>query len=173
MSGSYDLWIKKAELCHIPRWEELPDIDLYMDQVISQIDKYLVAIKIGNENILTASMVNNYVKQQLLPPPVKKRYNRSHMAYLISICLLKQSLSIPQIKSLLEAHIQSENLAEQYNLLCGIQEDALMCAAASGKSITPQDASNMAVKAALSSGANKVFAQQLISTNIECVLDKK
>lgn len=161
MSDTYDIWMKKIEQCHIPRWDELPDIDLYMDQVISQLDKYLDAVN-SDEHILTASMVNNYVKQQLLPAPVKKRYSRVHMAYLIAICLLKQSLSMPEIKALLDAHIKPETLEAEYNSLCAMQEDALVQAVRGG-----EDASRLAVKAALLSGANKVFAQQLIN------IDKK
>ena len=67
----------------LPKWEELPDIELYMDQVIALTNRYL-----GNrtkEKMLTSSMVNNYVKMKVMRAPVKKKYTRVHLIYLIVI----------------------------------------------------------------------------------------
>ena len=76
----------------LPRWEELPDLELYMDQVLSLVERYLGDYPGFEERRLTASMVNNYVKMGVMPPPVKKRYSRVHLAYLLMICLLKAAL---------------------------------------------------------------------------------
>ena len=65
---------------HMPRWEELPEIDLYMDQVIAIAEKYLRPITAEGDNLLTQAMINNYVKNGIVPPPIKKRYGREHMA---------------------------------------------------------------------------------------------
>ena len=60
------------ENVHLPRWHELPDIELYMDQVITLIEKYLSPlITLEKHTLLTSSMVNNYVKHGLIPAPVK------------------------------------------------------------------------------------------------------
>lgn len=84
----------------LPAWEELPDLELYMDQVLSLVSRYLAA---GDEKVLTASMVNNYVKQKLLPPPVNKRYNRSHIASLLMLCILKSVLPIAAVQQLFQS----------------------------------------------------------------------
>ena len=57
----------------LPRWEELPDLELYMDQVLSLMDRYLGDCPGFDRKGLTASMVNNYVKLGVMPPPVKKK----------------------------------------------------------------------------------------------------
>lgn len=73
MSESLINWGKEIETATLPRWEELPDIELYMDQVISLVGKYLTPILPKQEQaLLTKSMVNNYVKLELIPAPVKK-----------------------------------------------------------------------------------------------------
>ena len=66
-------WGQQLENVHLPRWHELPDIELYMDQVITLIEKYLSPlITLEKHTLLTSSMVNNYVKHGLIPAPVKK-----------------------------------------------------------------------------------------------------
>lgn len=73
---------------HIPRWEELPNFPLYIDQVVSYIEDNL-GILFYDEKIITNSMINNYVKHGIVNPPVKKKYNRIHIAYFIVVCILK------------------------------------------------------------------------------------
>lgn len=87
----------------LPAWDELPEFDLYMDQVIVMLNRYLsYFIYEGNdEKLITASMVNNYVKMKLIPPPVKKKYGRPHLACLMMVCTLKQTLSMAFVKKLL------------------------------------------------------------------------
>ena len=82
---------------HLPRWEELPDFDIYMDQIIALIERYLNILDDGKERIITNSMINNYVKLKLIPKPNKKKYNKEHIAYLIAITLLKQILTISEV----------------------------------------------------------------------------
>ena len=87
---------------HLPRFHELPDVGLYMDQVVSIIDKYFKVLDRDDDKpIITPSMVNNYVKLGIIPPPDKKRYGPKHLAYLIMICLLKQVLSMSEITLLI------------------------------------------------------------------------
>ena len=75
---------------HIPRWNELPNIDLYMDQVLSYIESSLKDYIKSDEKFITKTMINNYVKQGILQPPENKKYNRLHIAELFVICVLKQ-----------------------------------------------------------------------------------
>ena len=76
---------EKLRAYSLPLWEELPDIALYMDQVISILGKYMAIYyeTIGDEKSITASMINNYVKLGFMPAPVKKKYSKIHMAYLL------------------------------------------------------------------------------------------
>ena len=102
-------WLDKLEKFDLPDWESLPQLDLYMDQVILLLTRYLSPLDMsGEEKIITASIINNYVRMKVMPPPVKKRYSRAHLAYLIIICTLKQSLSISCIQRMLPADHSGE-----------------------------------------------------------------
>lgn len=80
---------------------EIPDIDLYMDQVTTFMDQHLEETKRYSEDkLLTKTMINNYTKNDLLPSPVKKKYSKDHMVLLIFIYYLKNFLSITDIQSL-------------------------------------------------------------------------
>lgn len=125
-------WLDKLEKFDLPDWEHLPQLDLYMDQVILLLTRYLSPLDMsGEEKAITASIINNYVRMKVMPPPVKKRYSRGHLAYLIIICTLKQSLSISCIQRMLpedhsEAAAQAlyEDFVRQYRdavqFLCGL-----------------------------------------------------
>lgn len=81
---------------------QIPDIDLYMDQVTTFMDTQLKASKRYEEDkILTKTMINNYAKNNLLPPPDKKKYSKEHVLLLIFIYYFKNLLSIKDIETLL------------------------------------------------------------------------
>ena len=83
--------------------EEIPGIDLYMDQVTTFMEEHLRSSKRHSEDkILTKTMINNYAKNDLLPPPVKKKYSKEHMLMLVFIYYFKSILSISDIQKLLE-----------------------------------------------------------------------
>lgn len=92
-------------------WDALPDLSLYMDQVIGYMPRQL--IQYGEGEGLTSAMVNNYIKDGLLPRAEGKRYGRTHLAYLTAICALKQVLSVRDA-GLLAAHGQDEEPREVY-----------------------------------------------------------
>lgn len=82
--------------------EKIPEVDLYMDQVTSFVDEHLKKTKRSPEDkALTKTMINNYAKNKLLPPPEKKRYSREHLLMLIFIYYFKNILSISDIQTLL------------------------------------------------------------------------
>ncbi len=93
--------------------EDLPSIELYMDQVTTFMDKYLSQNKRYEEDkTLTKTMINNYTKNNLLPPPEKKRYTKEHLILLIYIYYLKNILPINDIQTLLaplEEHYFGKN----------------------------------------------------------------
>ncbi len=82
--------------------EDIPNIDLYMDQVTTFMDEQLTSTKrYESDKILTKTMINNYVKNNLLPAPTKKKYSKEHVLVLIFIYYFKNILSIKDIESLL------------------------------------------------------------------------
>ncbi|AAK78857.1 hypothetical protein BJV85_003127 [Clostridium acetobutylicum] len=87
---------------------EIPDIDLYMDQVTSFMENKLKAFKRSDDDIiLTKTMINNYTKNKLIAPPIKKKYSKENMMMLIFIYHLKQTLSIGDIGDLLNFMVSS------------------------------------------------------------------
>ena len=86
---------------HIPRWNQLPSIDLYIDQIIALVDENLSAILCHHDGFpLTKSMINNYVKAKLVAAPINKKYPRISVAMVIVICLLKNCYSTDEIGKL-------------------------------------------------------------------------
>lgn len=130
---SYAELVHMMTSLHIARYEELPKIELYLDQVLAIVTEELAFMQLGDEKILTGSMVNNYVKQGLVPAPYKKRYTRRHVAFLLFICSLKRVLSINQIADILTllhaAHIDEMHAyddlisAFEYALAAQLNED--------------------------------------------------
>ena len=111
---------------HIIPSTDIPAIDLYMDQVTTFMNKHLASQKRYEEDkILTKTMINNYAKNNLLPPPEKKRYSKDHMIMLIFIYYFKNILTINDIKTILGPlsdqffHSNSkQNLESIYSSLC-------------------------------------------------------
>ena len=84
------------------RSEDIPNIELYMDQVTSFMDEQLSSSKrYDDDKILTKTMINNYAKNNLLPPPVKKKYSKEHVVVMIFIYYFKTILSIKDIETIL------------------------------------------------------------------------
>lgn len=99
--------------------EDIPGIDLYMDQVTSFMDRRLRSTSRypGEDRTLTKTMINNYAKNDLIPPPVKKKYSKEHILLLLFIYYFKGILSIGDIQALL-APITSKYFqnGEEFNL---------------------------------------------------------
>ncbi len=82
--------------------DEIPNIDIYMDQVTTFMDEHLAVFKRNdNDKILTKTMINNYTKSGVLPPPIKKKYTSEHMYLLIFLYYFKNVLSISDIQEVL------------------------------------------------------------------------
>jgi len=93
-------WLQTLNTFSLPKWRNLPDLDLYMDQVVTYLERELAPLSSNDEKIITTWMINNYVKGDLLKNPVQKKYSKEHLAYLFAICSIKQILSISDIASL-------------------------------------------------------------------------
>ena len=100
----------------LPAWKELPDIGLYMDQVIALLGQYLDFIPVEDQKNkpVTPTTINNYVRLKVMPAPEKRKYYRIHIAYLIMIFTLKQGTSINGIQQLLPITADEEEVRKFY-----------------------------------------------------------
>ena len=97
---------------------DIPDIDLYMDQVTTFMETKLSSFKRNHDDkVLTKTMINNYAKAKLFPPPIKKKYNKNHIMMLIIIYHLKSMLSINDINKLLSPVTNELNLNSSSRIL--------------------------------------------------------
>ena len=110
-----------------PRWNELPEIDLYMDQILTYLTDHLSCISFSDEKIVTSSMINNYVKAGLVNPPVKKHYNRTHIAYFMAVMIMKKCYSLKEIDALItiQTHMDHSEIEEAYDLFIDRFESSL------------------------------------------------
>ena len=95
-----------------PKWEDIPNIDLYLDQVLLYVNQVCAPISTDKDKGLTASMVNNYVKHGYLTKPDKKKYQRKQIARLIAITTLKSVFSIQEIAQTLNT-LQTQASSDQ------------------------------------------------------------
>lgn len=125
--------LKSLDQVDYIRPEEIPNIDLYMDQVTTFMDDHYASTKRYSEDkILTKTMINNYTKNNLLPPSVKKKYSKEHMILLIFIYYFKSILSIRDIeimlKPLKENYFSGENcveLSRLYSEVCEMEKSRI------------------------------------------------
>ena len=93
-------------------WEELPDIPLYMDQVVSYLSRQMISFEEGDG--LTPAMINNYIKDGLLDRANGKKYGQEHLAYLTAISALKQVLSVREMRALTAIGRERRDSKRQY-----------------------------------------------------------
>ena len=110
-----------------PAWEQLPDMGLYMDQVITFLNDRLSCLYFNDEKFVTNSMINNYVKAGLVRRPEKKRYTRTHLAYFIVVTILKRCYSMSQIDCMIQiqTHMDNSTIHTAYDTFINRFEDSL------------------------------------------------
>lgn len=117
---------ERMRALHITRISEMPRIELYLDQVLTLVTQELEFMRVPGDATVTGSMVNNYVKQGVIPAPRKKRYTRRHLASLLFVCAFKRVFSIAQVKQLMERiYASGADLAWLYDEACGLLERSL------------------------------------------------
>lgn len=149
-----------------PRYAQLPDITLYSDQIIDALHRLTAPLLGTDEYVITPTMINNYVKQRLLPPPEKKRYGRQHLAMLYCIALLKQTFAISEIDAMLRIQTRTYPFPVAYDYFCSELESALQ-ATFSTRNFSPSCATHVTpeselVRTAALSVANKLFTTKFI-----------
>ena len=114
---------------HLPRYRELPDFGLHLEQVTRYVSRYIPAP-------VTGSMVSNYVKQKIIPGPVKKSYPRESLAYLIFLSYIKTVMPLEDIRLMIGIQKNSYSLEVAYDYFCDELENLLQYAC--GMKETPE-----------------------------------
>ena len=169
-------WDKFITDYHLPEWDSIPDFGLYMDQVIVLLEQYLSFIPAPTgtkERFVTSSTINNYVRLKIMPAPVKRKYHRVHIAYLIMILTMKQSLSISDVQKVIPPMDSSEDevlsvyedYSEKFRRLALFFNQQVQ-SAAEGVRSTEQSSDNavelLVIESALIAGFSKILAEKLI-----------
>lgn len=159
---------------HIPRWSELPNVDLYLDQVVTLINSCISPYIFFNEDykkkdyeLLTKTMINNYVKNNLISSPVKKQYSKKHIARLFVICVLKQVYSMQDISNIISIALSKANVEDAYDNFCNLFEEALRCTYTKKDFIDNQPSNDTMylIKSVLLSCSYKIYVQNTTHTS--------
>lgn len=143
-------------------WGDFPDIGLYMDQIISYMPRQLIHYGPGED--LTSAMVNNYIKDGMLPRAEGKRYSRTHLAYLTAICALKQVLSVRDASLLIGAGADARDPERLYDYFRAELDLALSETAHTlDEDIPEEDLPKLALGLALRSYADKLACERVLS----------
>ncbi len=142
-------------------WEELPDLALYMDQVISYMPRQLINYK--EDDLLTSAMVNNYIKDGLVPRAEGKRYGPVHLGYLTAVCAMKKVLSVKDMRVMLDSVPDSKSHESIYNYFTRALDTALSEAAANLNADTPaEELPQLALSLGLRSYANQLACARVL-----------
>ena len=154
---------------HCPRFDELPTIPLYKDQVIAYVEEVLKPLNLNSEEkLLTPTMLNNYVKQKVVSPPVGRRYTEKHLAYLIVVCLFKQVYSLTEVCEMIKIQVDLYSTKEAYDFFCVELEKALEYVFSDRQSLQPNSAKNITfetefLRSAVMSVAHKILIKRYIN----------
>ena len=144
-------------------WDQLPDFALYMDQVLSYMDRQV--IRFDESDGLTAAMVNNYTKSGLVPRAAGKKYSREHLAYLTAICVLKHVLSTRDMDLLFQEELRDgRTIADAYEKFCTSLDKAMELTAQEMEDRTAEEGlADAAIHFALISYAAGAASSQYVS----------
>lgn len=153
---------KRMEQERPASWEQLPDIALYMDQIISFMPRQL--IHFDDSEGLTSAMVNNYIKDGLVPRAEGKRYGPIHLGYLTAVCALKKVLSVKDTGKLIAAGKEITDSPEKlYGYFCRALDHALEDTAGTLDENTPRDElAKLALDLAMRSYANQLACARIL-----------
>lgn len=142
-------------------WDGLPDLPLYMDQVVSYLSRQLITF--GGGDSLTSAMINNYIKAGLVPRANGKKYDREHLAQLTMVAAVKQVLSVRDMGALLGAADRLAHPRESYEGFCAELDLALREALEHIASApNQQDLSALALTLALRSYADALACRRVV-----------
>ena len=136
------LFAERIEDFRLPRYYELPNVGLYLEQVTKYVNGFIVPLGCAP---LTSSMVSNYVKKGVIAPPVKKQYDAEQLGYLLFIGIAKSILSMENIAQLFEMQKAVYSVEIAYNYFCAEFENMLLFVA--GKKETLNNVETVKVEA--------------------------
>ena len=169
--NSLSAWMEAVLATPSGTWEQLPDLDLYMDQVVRLMEKYLDLVRdMGDEKLLTSGMINNYVKGGALPRPVQKKYGREHLALLQLICLLKPVLPLSEVTKLTQDICADDRVAELYTEIMRVHTEELQQVVERIERIGIEDKRTMyscAIVLALEANARRLAALHILEQTFE------
>ena len=170
-------WLKELNDYETPRVDYLPDINLYMDQVITYLERLLGPLSENTDDkIITSSMINNYVKGNVIPNPISKKYSRLHLIYILAVCSLKQVLPIADVSKIMKLSSDDSENYYQYDTFRVAQDNAIHSSSSMVldqlEKINDNDAAEELTKLALEL-AVKANSFKMISERILYFLDQK
>lgn len=143
-------------------WDDLPDIPLYMDQVVSYLSRQMISLDEGDR--LTSAMINNYIKDGLLNRANGKKYGQEHLAYLTAISALKQVLSVREMKVLTTVGREMRAPERQYEYFCSYLDEAMLeTARRLDENTTDHDLPKLVLDLALRGYANALACHQALA----------
>ena len=175
--GKLRRWETYLERYRLPDWEEIPDLGLYMDQVVQYLRQTLSYLppELKQTQVITAAAINNYVRTRLLPEPQKKKYYRTHIAQLLMIVTLKQTFQLAMISPLLPLGCAEKEVRRRYTAYalrhrrCAqyfIEQVKLTAAAMLDHEVVTelavQDTEELIASSAILSGLSRLLAEKLI-----------
>ena len=141
-------------------YEDFPDIQLYMDQVLEYLAREELFFKEGDK--LTSAMINNYIKDGLLPRANGKKYSREHLVYLSIIASLKQVLSVKDTGVLVKEEIENGKEKEYYDTFLRMLNESFQGVLQTLKEYEKEGISSLAMHLAVNSYVNKIACEYLI-----------
>lgn len=111
-SKSFEIWLAEYRHLRLPSWEELSPLDLYMDQVIDEINQYILPL---TDTSITKTMINSYVKKGLVNKPIKKRYSRINIAQIVVVSLMKSAFSLDTINRGIQLSRDNVKIPDNYS----------------------------------------------------------
>ncbi len=140
-------------------WDQLPDLNLYKDQVLSYMQRQVLSF--DEEDALTSAMINNYIKAGLLPRAEGKKYSRQHIACLTAACVLKQVLSVGNAERLMHEETR-QGIEPFYGKYLSVLDEALASTAKTLEQAPEDSLSDLALRLAISSYAQRLACMELL-----------
>lgn len=188
ISKKLQRWDKYLHTYHLPEWEDIPNFGLYMEQVIEILKQYLdyLPVELKEDQFITAPTINNYVRKKVMPEPRKKMYYREHIAYLIIILTLKQSLSLAMIQKIIPTGLSEAEIEKKYKeyivrhktaseyFLNQIRElAAVLVSGEEGKAESVKSPEELIMTSAITCSFSRLLAEKLILLDDKNVDDYK
>ena len=161
MENKYTADIEKLSSFSLPRYADLPELELYMDQVISVAEKYLSLLAVGERSLITPSMINNYVKNGVIPPPERKKYRKEHLAAIIIVCALKSTVEIQDIALMIKNSCDMRGIEKAFDSFAELYEERIRSLASSACAVSSDDGApyKTIVDNAILSSAARIIAE--------------